>query len=359
LRRFLVERVSVATHVRPLIDGGAQDNREVWSALVALGAVGLLVPAHLDGAGLSMTEAGVAAEEFGAGLYCGPWLSSSVAAVRALTRLDSGAAGEALLTGISTGSMTVTIAGLLGDAQRPTVEERDAQAVLVGDVDGVRDLDSADVVLVFAEESTGTALFAVQTEFPEVRTEPRESIDPTARWYRLHLSAAPAQRIASASPQDIESISDDLLIATAADALGAARAVLELAVDYAKVRHQFGKPIGAFQAVQHLCADMYETVELARSGVLHALWAADAADRTERHLAALRSKGFATNLVGVADTAIQIFGGVGFTWEHDAHLYLKRLLGFSELAGNPDEYLQKIGAHLARQSMAKNAGEQG
>ncbi|MCW2625996.1 acyl-CoA dehydrogenase family protein, partial [Mycobacterium sp.] len=99
-------------------------------------------------------------------------------------------------------------------------------------------------------------------------------------------------------------------------------------------------------AVQHLCVDMYEMVELARSGVLHALWAADAAPPAERHLAAVRAKAFAGQLVTVADTAIQVFGGIGFTWEHDAHLYLKRLLGWSALLGGSDRYLQEVGRAL-------------
>ena len=143
---------------------------------------------------------------------------------------------------------------------------------------------------------------------------------------------------------------DDVLIATAADALGAARAVMDLAVEYAKVRKQFGQVIGSFQAVQHLCVDMYETVELARSGVIHALWAADAPQPAnspdERHLAALRAKAFAGRLATVGDTAIQVFGGIGYTWEHDAHLYLKRLLSWSGLLGGPDRYLTELGAHL-------------
>jgi alkylation response protein AidB-like acyl-CoA dehydrogenase len=94
---------------------------------------------------------------------------------------------------------------------------------------------------------------------------------------------------------------------------------------------------------------MYETVELARSGVIHALWAADnEVSSEERHLAALRAKAFAGRLATVGDTAIQVFGGIGYTWEHDAHLYLKRLLSWSELLGRPDRYLIEIGARLAK-----------
>ena len=148
-----------------------------------------------------------------------------------------------------------------------------------------------------------------------------------------------------------------MLIAYAADALGAAAAVMHLAVEYAKVRRQFDQPIGSFQAVQHLCVDMYETVELARSGVLHALWAADAAEPAERHLAAVRAKAFAGQLASVADTAIQVFGGIGYTWEHDAHLYLKRLLGWSAFLGGSDKYLQEVGRQLVSEHRSKGCND--
>ena len=92
---------------------------------------------------------------------------------------------------------------------------------------------------------------------------------------------------------------------------------------------------------------MFETVELARSGVIHALWAAENSPQ-ERHLAALRAKAFAERLATVGDTAIQVFGGIGYTWEHDAHLYLKRLLSWSAFLGSSDRYLTEVGAHLAK-----------
>ena len=121
---------------------------------------------------------------------------------------------------------------------------------------------------------------------------------------------------------------------------------MNLAIEYAKVRRQFDQPIGSFQAVQHLCVDMYEAVELARSGVIHALWAADAAEPAERHLAALRAKAFAGRLASGRRHGDPGFGGIGFTWEHDAHLYLKRLLGWSGFLGAPDRYLEEVGAGL-------------
>jgi alkylation response protein AidB-like acyl-CoA dehydrogenase len=130
----------------------------------------------------------------------------------------------------------------------------------------------------------------------------------------------------------VSSTGDAALVLLGADALGAASAVMDLAVEYAKVRHQFGQPIGAFQSVAHLCVDMLETVELARGTVLHAAWAADAGDPVA-HRAALRLKASSDRLLGVGETAIQVLGGIGYTWEHDAHLFVKRLMAWTTARG--------------------------
>ena len=214
-------------------------------------------------------------------------------------------------------------------------------------IDPLPDAVAADVVLVLAEDRDGTGLYAVDTSSGGVCAADPKPVDQTRNTFNVTLDDVSGQRLASASEADVQALVDDVLIAYAADALGAATAVMNLAVEYAKVRRQFDQPIGSFQAVQHMCVDMYETVELARSGVLHALWAADAAQPAERHLAAVRAKAFAGELATVADIAIQVFGGIGYTWEHDAHLYLKRLLGWSTFLGGSDKYLQEVGRQLA------------
>ena len=118
-----------------------------------------------------------------------------------------------------------------------------------------------------------------------------------------------------------------------------------MAVDYAKERRQFDRPIGSFQAVQHVCADMLRAVELARAGAYYACWAADAADSPERHRAATMAQAFAADeLYGVGASLIQVHGGIGFTWEHDAHLYYKRLLTLKELAGGTPGQLEELAA---------------
>ena len=345
VRSFLAEKASIAGHVRPMLEDPTGTTAAVWRGLADLGTTGLLVPSEYEGAGMTMVEAGIVLEELGAGLHPGPWLSTAVAATRALTRfgVDSATAAP-LFSGIADGSSTATVGPL--DGTRPSAVTLGDGVVLRGGIDNVLDVAAADVLLVLADERNSTGLFAVQTSTPSIEVILQTGIDQTRKQFRVELDEAPAQRLATASADAIEGLADDVVIAWSADALGAARAVLQLAVEYAKVRRQFGQPIGAFQAVQHLCVDMYETVELARSGVIHALWAADAADREERHLAAMRAKAFAGRLATVADNAIQVFGGIGYTWEHDAHLYLKRLLSWNAFLGGPDRYLVEVGAQF-------------
>ncbi len=345
VRRFCAEKVDTTAYVRKLLDTASSANDEVWHGLAALGATAVLVPQEFDGAGLTMLEAGIVAEELGAALYPGPWLSSAVVAARALTRIGTDRRAATLLTGIARGSTIATVGSLVGP--RPTVRRSSEGSMLRGTIASVPDFAAADVVLALAEDDDGVGLFAVEKSRGGVASDPRDGVDPTRRLCTVTLDGAPAQRLAAASAEHIGALTDDLLVAYAADALGAARAVLDLAVQYAGVRRQFGQPIGSFQAVQHLCVDMYETVELARCGVIHGLWAADAAEPAERHLAAIRAKAFASRLATVGDIAIQVLGGVGYTWEHDAHLYLRRLLSWSAMLGASDRYYAEVGACLA------------
>ncbi len=345
VRRFMAEKADVARHVRSMLQDPTGTTAEVWRGLAALGTTGLLVPPEYDGAGMTMVEAGIVAEELGAALHPGPWLSCAVAAPRALARIGAGSKAAALLTGIADGSTIATVGPLTGP--RPAAVEHSEGVVLRGEITELADLAAADVILVLADGPDGTGLFAVDTSCAGIEPTLRRGVDQTRKIFQVTLADVAAQRCASVSPDVVQAVVDDVIIANAADALGAAQAVLNLAVEYAKTRKQFGKPIGSFQAVQHLCVDMYETVELARSGVIHALWAADAADPAEHHLAAARTKAYAARLATVGDTAIQVFGGIGYTWEHEAHLYLRRLLSWSTFLGGSDQYLEELGAQLA------------
>lgn len=347
VRRFLAKQAPLDRHVRTMLDDPTGTTDTVWRGLADLGATGLFVPTEHGGAGMTMVDAALVLEEFGRALYSGPWLSTAVAASRALTRLGTTDDAAKLLTRIANGSTIATIG--LHDAITPTTaaEGRGDDVELSGPAVQVPDVAAAGVLLVLAAEETHhVALFAVDTASPGVTATRQPGIDPTRRQFQVTLTRAPARRLCRAPEEAVRALVDDILVATAADALGAAQALLDGTVEYAKTRRQFGRPIGSFQAVQHLCVDMYETVELARAGVSHALWAADAADPAERHLAAVRAKAFAGRLATVGEIAIQVLGGIGYTWEHDAHLYLKRLLGWSAFLGGPDRYIQEIGGRL-------------
>jgi len=354
VRRFLAEKAPISDHVRPLLDDPTGITEAVWRGLVDLGTTGLLVPQQCGGAGMTMVEAGIVAEELGAALHPGPWLSSAVAVPRALTRLGAGAAAAELLTRIADGTTIATVGPLDPDSASVAAIERDDDVVLRGEI-AMPDAAAANVLLVLAEDRGATGLFVLKSDSAGISVTFDPGIDPTRKLFRVAFDDAPARRLVTPSPDAVAAVVDDVLIATAADALGAARAVMDLAVEYAKVRKQFGHAIGSFQAVQHLCVDMYESVELARSGVIHALWASEAypvnTDADERHLSAVRAKAFAGRLATVGDTAIQVFGGIGYTWEHDAHLYLKRLLGWSAFLGGPDRYLTELGARLTKRGL--------
>ncbi|ADP81315.1 acyl-CoA dehydrogenase family protein [Pseudofrankia inefficax] len=350
VRRFLAERATIAEHVRPMLADPTGTTDLVWRGLADLGATGLLAATEHGGAGMSLVEAGIVLEELGAALYPGPWQSSAVAAARALAR--TGASGDEatkLLAGIADGATIATVAPLEATDGRPTAELRRDGYVLRGGMPSVPDAAAADVLLVLAtDRGDEVGLFLVDATGVGLTVTPRPTIDQTRKQCQVTLKDTPARRLSTVSPEALTALVDDVLIAAAADAVGAAQAVLDLAIQHATTRQQFGQPIGSFQAVQRLCVDMYESVELARSGVLHALWAADAGSAEERHLSALRVKAFSGRLAAVGDAAIQVFGGLGYTWEHDAHLYLKRLLSWSALLGEPDRYLKEVGSALTR-----------
>jgi len=195
------------------------------------------------------------------------------------------------------------------------------------------------VLLLPARRDREVVLVAVEG----VEAVAEAGLDATTSLGNVSVDGADGEVVGSLPEGALDAVRDDVLVAWAADAVGAARAVLALAVEHAKVRHQFGQPIGAFQAVQHLLVDALETVELFAAGVLYAAWAADAGDPSERHLAALRLKAFAARLATVGDIAIQVLGGIGYTWEHDAHRYLRRLLGWSVAFGSASSYQVEVG----------------
>jgi alkylation response protein AidB-like acyl-CoA dehydrogenase len=218
----------------------------------------------------------------------------------------------------------------------------------------VADVTAADLVLVTARAEDDLAVLVVRPGTDGVALTATPTVDGTRREGTIELEDAPAERLgldaADVAAALAETI-DRLAIAAVVDGVGAAARALELSVDYAKERRQFDQPIGSFQAVQHLCADMLRAVELARAAAYYACWACDAADAQERHRAAVMAQAFAADeLYTVGASAIQIHAGVGFTWEHDAHLYYKRLLSLQHRGGGATDHLEELAALILDES---------
>jgi alkylation response protein AidB-like acyl-CoA dehydrogenase len=324
----------------------------VWAGLRELGVLGLLVPEEHGGTGMGMVDAAVVLEELGRALSPSPYASSAIGAASLVTELGSDGAKAALLPGLADGSHVGTLAIYeAGDGyewRRPSTTARptgDGWWVLSGSKVHVADAPSADLFLVTARDpDDGLGVFAVQNEIGgETPT-----VDITRYEGPVDVDSVHARRLGEGdATAAVAHTLDRLGVAYAVDGVGAAQRALELAVEYAKERVQFGKPIGSFQAVQHLCADMLRAVELGRAAAYYACWADDDADASEAHRAAVMAKAFvADQFPAVGATAIQVFGGVGFTWEHDIHLLYKRLLTAAVALGSADTYLAEL-ANLA------------
>jgi alkylation response protein AidB-like acyl-CoA dehydrogenase len=179
-----------------------------------------------------------------------------------------------------------------------------------------------------------------------VRVEPAPTVDGSRPEATVTLQGALGWRLGGDSATTTAAVArtvDRLAVAYAVDGVGAAARALELTLDYAKERVQFDRPIGSFQAVQHLCADMLRVVELGRAASYYACWAIDDASPEEAHRAATMAKAYASeSFASLGGTAIQVFGGIGFTWEHDIHLFYKRLLTVTQVLGTADDQLEAL-----------------
>ena len=267
---------------------------EGWAAMCELGWPALLVPEEHGGLGLGVVELAVVQEELGAALAPSPFLSTMAAAA---IIADAGSAEQQArwLPALAAG------------------EARGAVATVLDDVGwtAVPDADGADVVVV--RENDVWALAA------ETSAEAVEPLDATRRLWRVRADSE-----LEPLPGDGERAFDVVAVALAAESVGVARRAMDMAVQYAKEREQFGRPIGAYQAVSHACAQMLLEVEGARSTTLYAAWALDH-EPESGSLAASMAKAYASDAGWrVPASALQVHGGIGFTWEHDLHLWLKR-----------------------------------
>jgi alkylation response protein AidB-like acyl-CoA dehydrogenase len=352
VRRFLADKAPVA-YVRAAYenDGPELGRDEVWTGLRDIGAIGLLVPEEYGGAGMGMVDAAVVLEEVGRSLCPAPYASTAIGAVSLVIAAGAPREHKFLLPGLADGSTIGTIA-LYEPGSRYQWRKPATTATVDGDVwriNGAKvhvpDGTAAHLFLVTARDSDGAlGVFALRRDDPGLTVEPAPSVDGSRKEASLTLAGGRGWRLGTGDASDaVARTLDRLAVAYTVDGVGAAQRALELAVEYAKERVQFDKPIGSFQAVQHLCADMLRALELGRAAGYYASWAADDADPAEAHRAAVMAKAFASDAYAqLGGSAIQVFGGIGFTWEHDIHLYYKRLLSLSVSLGNSSEHLAEL-----------------
>jgi alkylation response protein AidB-like acyl-CoA dehydrogenase len=275
-------------------------------------------------------------------------------AATALLASSDEAAKQDLLPGIASGETVATLAftedngSWEPDAIGLAASEHGGDWVLDGHKSFVLDGHAADLILVVARANGGLSLFAVQADAAGLTNKELPTLDQTRRLARLEYSSVPARLIGT--PGDADTILNRTLdvaaIAQAAEQLGGAQRALDMAVTYAKIRHQFGRPIGSFQAIKHRCADLLLEVESLRSAVGYAA-AAVAEDSAEVPVVAALVKALASDTYfHVAAENIQIHGGIGFTWEHDAHLYFKRAKACELFLGDASYHRERLATKI-------------
>jgi alkylation response protein AidB-like acyl-CoA dehydrogenase len=350
--RDFLEAKSGEEAVRKLMDREPRFDPEVWAQLTGqLRLSGLAIPEEYGGDGFSLVELCVVLEEMGRFLLCAPFFSSVVLSAHALLAAGDPAACARYLPGIAAGTTTSALAVAeehgSWDPRRTTtraVADAPGRWSLTGHKSFVIDGTTADLLLVMARTSAGPSLFAVDRRAQGVRTETMRSLDATRAQASIALDSAPAVLIGQdgAGERLLGSVLDIASVCLAAEQTGGARRCLETSADYARTRHQFGRPIGSFQAVKHKCADMLVRVELAQASSREAarLHAEDPA-AFPAAAAAAHACCSAAYLFAAMEN-IQVHGGIGFTWEHSAHLHFRRAKSAQLLFGGPAAYHERL-----------------
>ncbi|MEV8545226.1 acyl-CoA dehydrogenase family protein [Streptomyces sp. NPDC051572] len=368
LRELLQKRCGSA-ELRAAVDTPAGHDPALWTALARqLGLPGLALPEAYGGVGCSVTELALAAEETGRFLAPSPLLATAVLAAPLVLALGTGAQRARLLPRIAVGSLTAALAvpgtalttaltltgpnggewaggGRAGGVQARQVG--DSGWRLYGQVAQVLDGHSAELLLVAAHAGgfarSRTLLFLVAGDAAGLVRVRQTSLDATRPQARLELRDVEGELLGADDSQqtlrELSAAGDTVAAVLAAEAVGAADRALERTVQYVKQREQFGRAIGSFQAVKHRLADVYVQVQGAKSAAYYAAWATGQGERAgglalAQGLEALRT---------AAAEGIQLHGGIGFTWEHDAHLYFKRAAGDESLFGP----VHRLRAHAA------------
>jgi acyl-CoA dehydrogenase len=352
----LMTRHSSEAQVRTLMATDTGLDPKVWQDLAAMGLTGLLITEEYGGAGAGPVEMGIAMEEMGRVLLVSPFLSTAVLVPSLLAEAGDAAECAAVLPRIAAGELIATVAFAEDDSARlPATIATSAGAIgdawhVTGYKHFVLDGQSADLLYVLAGTDAGPAVFAVDAGAAGLDMTPLTTVDPTRKQCRLQFVDTPARLVGrlGAGVDVFTAALDRSAVALVSEQAGGARRAVEMATEYAKTRYQFGRAIGSFQAVKHMCADMLLEAESAVSAARFV--AGSFAERAPSRIAdlALAQAYCSDAFVFVTATNIQVHGGIGFTWEHPAHLYLRRARSDAQLLGSPswhrERYLRQIGA---------------
>ena len=344
--------------VRRLMDTESGYDPRHWAAIAEMGWLGMAIPERWGGAGFGFLELFVLLEEQGRSLFCAPFLSTVVMAATVVEEAGDERQKQEILGAISRGDLVATVAFTepngRWDAEGVTASARpgrDGRWTLSGTKSFVLDGHTADLVVVAARTGAGVSLFLVPAGARGLERRRLETMDQTRKQAEIILGGVEVGAGALLGAEGggwpaLERMMERAVVALAAEQVGGAQECLEMAVSYAKVRKQFGRPIGSFQAIKHKCADMLAQVESARSAAYYAAWAVSE-DNEERPLMAGLAKSYCSEAYfHAAGENIQIHGGIGFTWEHDAHLYFKRAKSSELLFGDPSLHREKIAVQL-------------
>ncbi|MEO6887179.1 MAG: acyl-CoA dehydrogenase family protein, partial [Jatrophihabitantaceae bacterium] len=311
----------------------------LWRLLCdQIGIAALSIPERFGGAGAGPLETHLVLEELGRTLTPSPLLGSGVLAAQLLLTLDDDAANARLLPGIADGRSVASVCWAGSDGRWSTdtaTVVASSDGTLHGSTHYVLDGDLADVLLVVALDGNALALYEVDPTMPGVQRNHTPTMDLTRRLAAVTFDRTPGRRLGTSDAKSaLARVLDVVTVAQSAEQVGAMSRCLELTVDYAKTRIQFGRPIGSFQALKHRMADLHVRVEAARSASYAAV------DGTIESAAAATY--CAETFFTVAAESIQLHGGIAITWEHDAHLYFKRAQAGTQLFGQPSDHLARL-----------------
>jgi alkylation response protein AidB-like acyl-CoA dehydrogenase len=356
-RAFLDEHCKPAT-VRLLWDDARGESEALWKEMAQLGWLGLSLPEAHGGSGLGMVETALLLEELGRVAYPGPYWPTMLVA-DAIAEAGTDAQKTRWLAAIASGGARATLALLDADLDwNPVAVTTRAEPTPNGwQLAGVKRYVAwshvADVLLVPARTAEGLSLFLVDPAASGLTSSPVQSMDPGLRLAHLTLDRVPVRADdvlgapGSGGPR-LERLLRRGAVGAAAEMLGAARRCQDMAVGYAKVREQFGQPIGSFQAIRHKCAEMLLETENSHSAVYYAAWALDAGADDAGTAASIAKSYVGDASRKVCGEAIQVHGGIGFTWEYDLHMYFKRAKALEAQYGDADYHRELILGVVAR-----------